>query len=502
LIDEQRAQITGATANTLSLSVDQLDRGIHTVQLVDGDRESSPYEIFVQGPDPAQPGAKNWYRVLAADLDVYTSSDMTEKLSVKAVVIESYEGSGNRGKRCFPTLGTYRPSDYLSWEWDNSLPSVGEGWVQFPGEPAPIAAWTGSARFAGQVLGEAGTPQLLRLSVSNGDAITVPKGSTLPVIVVATWTDGPAEWIQRLRVSECTISSDFPDVAYVTSDGVCYAKDFGQARVTIEYRGKHASLKIEVASDTSGTSYAVVGGYSQASGVAMVEESVVIANRTNELTRLAKGRMTVAGRLHEGPLAGLGLDNICSDAEGNIWARHHGAGFELVVFDGPAYDKYSSVELPAGCNPMGLASFQDGIVFSAMGGALWTTSKEKPAAKRLIQILEPEERARVLVHVAASNKVVYVTDNNGFLYKVDSAGSLMKRIELDRKGNALSSIAIYDGKLYGTDFHGGSFVAIGDDGATREIASGLGLPVALTFDKEGHALTADLEGGRIFRTTI
>jgi len=198
----------------------------------------------------------------------------------------------------------------------------------------------------------------------------------------------------------------------------------------------------------------------------------------------------------------LGIDNICSDADGNVWARHHGAGFELVVFDGPAFGKFTSVPLPAGCNPMGLASFQDGIVISAMGGALWTTSKDKPTAKRLIQILEPEERTRVLVHVAASNDVVYVTDNIGFLYKVDSAGSLVRRIELDRKGNALSSIGIHGTRLYGTDFHGGSLVAISDDGATRKIASGLGLPVALTFDEEGHALTADLEGGRIFRTTI
>jgi hypothetical protein len=485
LLDENERPVVAQSVGTLTVDISDVPAGDHELVLVDGSRQSPVRTIWLS----REPGREAWYRVEEINIPLFTDASCTERHAAAGVRLAILE-SGAAREQVFPSEKSYRVGDYVSWHWDSSK-QYGEVWRRLgPGDP-PVQLYIATILFAGEPEAPSHPQRLIRIALQP-DPLRLRVGDRAPLVVTAHITDGTATWSNNIESAK--VNSAEPRIAYA-ADGAVIAKMAGKTVLQVEHEGHFAEMVVDVAAHPRGSVADWIVGLPPVPGIAWTPQGLILSTRQSVLRRVGlDGKLSVvAGVPVQHPVLG-GSDTIATSISGNLAARLVGHGPALVFHAATKYSSSQWVTAPSAASIMGMAWDDEVLILGLSDGSIYRAPLDGPAT--LLAQLD----GGVVVLADSPDAILALTGGeNRRLWRLPKANpqSAEDLFGAVRRSD-LSSVLYVNGRIYLTEFHGGSVVEL-VDGNMVNVASGLSNPIDLTAAEDGTIYIAEFGRGAIRR---
>ncbi len=454
--------------------------------------------IWEEVRDARQKMVMGVYEVLETEVPVFADQELaTLRTDCVGIIVRVHEGGERSYLRISPVhAGQYKRGQYLAdGPWDFTR-GISQAWCAST-RGRSEEAWTASMMWTPRIMAEPTKPALSGLDALPSSASVSP-GDYDTLAALASERAGEAR-LSRDATADCNWESDDPNVAEV-SGGRLRAIAYGNTLVRCKMRGFQAVSQVTVESHLRGQHAIVFEGLSCTSGMAFdSNDDLFITNQSESVYRLKRtGGVDVALRMAGARFRPYGYDCLALDASDALYIT---GSERLLMRSTLGAAGYETAEILGSRE----RKVRKSIAIAADGTAVVGVMGPEPGTGSVLQVSDEHGERSFATRDSAHNLVVgyddhiYVSATKHQAIDVyDRNGRLIQSID-HPINSGIGAMCAYKTALYIGGVHSGSVlrVALDDNFAVTQVASGLGTISGLAIDSRGRLHVADFEKGRI-----
>lgn len=438
------------------------------------------------------------YEVVDAEVPVYSNHDLTTlRGDCVGIIVRVHEGAGRSYLRISPVRpGRYKRGQYLGAGYWDSTSIVSQAWCESSSRVAE-QAWTSSMMWVPRIISEPTSLVLSGLDAYPSNVSASP-GDYITITAKASETAGEAR-LSRDVTASCLWESDDPLIAEV-SDGRLSALSYGKTIIRCKTQTFQALTHVTVENHVRGQHAIVFEGLPNVSGMAFDRsDDLFFTNQSETVYRLRRtGGVDVALRMAGDRFRSYGYDCIAVDGSGALYLT----GSEcLLLRSDLSTTGYATAEVVGSTQKKvrkNIALTSDGaVVVGVMGPEPGTGSVLQISAEREEWAFETRDSAHLLA-VGYEDRIYVSSAKHHSIDVYNREGTLLQSIS-HPINTGVGAICVHEAGLFIGGFHSGTVlrIALNNDSAVAEIASGLGTIAGMAVDSFGRLHVGDFQKGRI-----
>ncbi len=444
--------------------------------------------------------ANNLYEIINVEIPLYEDAACTCMRSGVVGLLLQVTESGREYLRIVPTYpGRFKAGYYVTHgPFEND--TVDETWYRDLESGEICNAWTGSTITIPKIIGKAGTPQLVGISILPNKVKTqIEERRTLKVI--GSLKDGSVR--KEIDLTSKAIWKTFDAATAFVKDGVLFPKRLGRTKVECEVEGFVGAADILIGHYSKGERSVYFQGVRRLQQIRFdAEDNLYFCNQSSSIYQIARGGgFQEVIRVPIPDTYPFGIDCIAIDSKRNLYANNIVKQACLrFSWDGKKYGSPQTFATVVKGNKNSIVLDPEGHIFVAVvastGGNGYIIHVAPDGKEEFFPTLD----APIYLALDRQGNIYTPSRNERAIHVYTRNGEFVRKVYHGIEGGESDIFIDLAGAIYLPFFYSGQlykFVVEESQTKSELIAEGFQAPGGLAMDSQGHIYISNFGGNSI-----